>query len=95
MTGTNPAFVRGLAGTVACVAIAGLVGCASGPAAQRDAAVRSNPTPEMETLSQRLVDVENMQAVAVDENLRMANEDLNRFFLLDRPSRLSRWRMPH
>ena len=44
---------------------------------------------------QRLIDVDNMQAITVDEDLRMANEDINRFFLLDRPSRLARWRMPH
>ena len=92
---TTPTFLRGLMVAFGVATFTGLVGCASGPAAKRDAAVRSNPTPELETLSQRLIDVDNMQAITVDEDLRMANEDINRFFLLDRPSRLARWRMPH
>ena len=90
---TTPVSVRGLLLAVGCLAVAGLGGCGS-TLAQRDAAVRGNPTPELETLSQRPIDVDNRQALTMDENLRMANEDLNHLFLLDRPSRLARWRMP-
>ncbi len=86
---------RGLLAVASFVALAGLVGCASSPAARRDAQVRGNVTPELETLAQRPIDVDNTQAVVWDEDLRMANEDWNRLWLMDRPSRLSRWRMPH
>ena len=91
----SPIPFRGLFIAASCFAVAGLVGCASGPAAKRDAEVRGNVTPELETLSQRPIDVSNTQVVVWDENLRMANEDWNSLWLLDRPSRLSRWRMPH
>jgi len=91
----HPTLPRGLSLAASFVAIAGLVGCASGPAAKRDAQVRSNVTPELETLSQRPIDVSNTQTIVWDENLRMANEDWDSLWLLDRPSRLSRWRMPH
>ena len=77
------------------IAVSGLVGCASSPSARRDAQVRANVTPELETLSQRPIDVSNTQVVTEDENWRMLNEDWNNFWLLDHSSRLSRWRMPH
>jgi hypothetical protein len=77
------------------VLVAGLAGCGGSPSARRDSEVRGNVTPELETLSQRPIDVSNTQTVVWDENLRMANEDWNSLWLLDRPSRLSRWRMPH
>jgi hypothetical protein len=91
----HPTPSRGVFVAVAFVAVAGLVGCSSSPAAKRDAEVRGNVTPELETLSQRPIDVSNTQTVVWDENLRMANEDWDRLWLLDRPSRLSHWRMPH
>ena len=84
-----------LALTAGLIALAGLIGCASGPAAKRDAQVRGNLTPELNTLSARPIDVSNTQTVAIDENLRELNEDWYNFWLMDRASRLSRWRMPH
>lgn len=63
-------------------------------AAGRDAQVRANLTPELKTLAQRPIDVDNRIALTIDENLRMANQDLGRIFLLDRPSRLARERVP-
>jgi hypothetical protein len=75
-------------------ALALLSGCYSNTAAGRDAKVRNNLTPELETLSQREIEVDNRQTLTIDENLRMANEDLNRMWLLDRPSRLNRIRIP-
>ncbi len=91
----NPANLsRGLL-IAAALCTAGMAACSSSPVSKRDAEVRNNPTPELETLSERPIDVANDQAVTVDENLRMANEDWNRFWLMDRPSRLERWRMPH
>lgn len=68
--------------------------CASNTPSARDAEVRGNLTPELHTLAERPIDVDNRQTLTVDENLRMANEDLNRLLLLDRPSRLARERVP-
>ncbi len=77
------------------VAAVALAGCgSSNTAAARDSKVRGNLTPELMTLSQRPVDVDNRVVLSSDENLRMANEDLIRMWYLDRPSRLSRTRIP-
>lgn len=73
-------------------AIAG--GCSSNSAAGRDAKVRRNLTPELTTLYQRPVDFDNRQVLTFDENLRMINEDWARLWLVDRPSRLARERVP-
>lgn len=51
--------------------------------------IRENPTPDLDTLDQRRVDIDNMIAVTEDENGRMLNADWNRFWLLERPSRLA------
>lgn len=69
-------------------------GCSSNTAAGRDSKVRNNLTPELSTLYQRPIDWDNRETLTVDENLRMANEDLTRMWLLDRPSRLARERVP-
>ncbi len=57
--------------------------------------IRGNVTPDLQTLSQRHVDVDNSLAVTLDTNGRLINEDLGRFWLLDRPSRLTPTPMPH
>jgi ABC-type oligopeptide transport system substrate-binding subunit len=68
-----------------------LVGCASNEDYSTLAAaeIRDNATPELDTLYQRRVDMDNAIAVTNDENGRMFNQDMGRFWLLDRPSRLS------
>jgi hypothetical protein len=71
-----------------------LAGCKSDTAAARDAMVRSNPTPELDTLYQRPIDIDNRLTLTYDENWRMFNEDWGRFWLTDRPSRLTRERVP-
>lgn len=79
------------------VSVAALVlaGCSSSnTAAARDSKVRGNLTPELMTLSQRSIDVDNRVVLSTDENLRMANEDFIRMWFFDRPSRLSRTRIP-
>lgn len=65
-----------------------LGGCVNGDTAQARR-IRRNPTPELETLYQREVDVANRLALTFDENLRMFKQDLGRAFYTDRPSRLS------
>ncbi len=67
-------------------------GCGSDSQVSR---IRSNPTPELDTLSQRPDDIDNRIAITNDTNLRMFNYDLGRFFLLDRPSRLSNYSPPY
>jgi hypothetical protein len=57
--------------------------------------IRSNPSPNISTLSQRPQDVSNAMTVTFDEDLRMFNEDLGRAFYTDRPSRLTKEPMPH
>lgn len=52
--------------------------------------LKLDPTPELATLYQTHVDTQNSYALMSNENLRMLNQDLLRFFYLDRPSRLTR-----
>ncbi len=68
-------------------AAAGLAGCSSQDS--RLAAYRMNPTPELDTLSQRHDDIDNRLTVTNDTNFRQLNEDIGKALLLDRPSRLS------
>ncbi len=65
-----------------------LVGCGSSGdySDQLAADVRSNPTPELDTLYQRHQDIENSISLTTDENWRMFTQDMGRFWLLDRPS---------
>lgn len=60
----------------------------------RHARISRNPTPELVTLYQRPVDVQNALTVTFDENARMITQDLGRFFYTNRPSRLTREPMP-
>lgn len=52
--------------------------------------VRSDPSPNLDTLSQRPEDMDNAIVYTFDENGRMFWEDLGRVWFTDRPSRLSR-----
>ena len=52
--------------------------------------VREDPSPNVDTLSKRGVDIDNATVVTFDENGRMFWEDLGRLMLFDRPSRLNR-----
>lgn len=81
-----------MVGGVVCVAAAlAVVGCAGKPKTSAQAAsyIRSNPTPELDTLYQRPVDVKNALAVTDDTNGRMILQDLGRAMYTDRPSRLT------
>ncbi|MCG3123033.1 MAG: hypothetical protein GIKADHBN_01441 [Phycisphaerales bacterium] len=72
------------------VAVAALGGCKSQDYSYEAAEeIRGNATPELDTLYQRRVDMDNAVALTMDENGRMFNQDMGRFWLLDRPSRLS------
>ncbi len=81
--------VRGFLG-FAGLAMLAAGGCASSDYSYDAAAeIRADATPELDTLYQRRVDMDNTIAVTMDENGRMFNEDMGRFWLLDHPSRLS------
>lgn len=55
----------------------------------RDALIRATLTPELMTLHQRPVDVDNQFAIMANENWRMLWGDLARATYTDRPSRLT------
>jgi len=76
--------------------IAGLAGGAMllGGCSRADS-YRWNPTPEIQTLHQTKDEVDNRIAVTNDTNFRNLNEDIGRFFLLDRPLRLSNRPIPY
>jgi hypothetical protein len=57
--------------------------------------VRHNLTPELSTLSDRPVDVDNTWALTCDENWRMLVSDFQRGALIDRPQRLTPEPIPH
>jgi hypothetical protein len=57
--------------------------------------VRHNLTPELSTMSDRPVDVDNTWALTCDENWRMFVSDFQRGALIDRPSRLTPEPIPH
>ena len=89
-------YLRATSLVSACAVAALLTGCgSSNTASGRDSEVRNNLTPELHTLAGRPIDDDNMFVLTCDENLRMANQDLGRLLLFDRPSRLTRERIPH
>jgi hypothetical protein len=81
---------------VSSLALAGvaLTGCSSGNAS-RKAEFRSNPTPELLTLSETRDQVDNQLTITNDTNMRMISEDFGRFWLMDRPSRMNRRSIPY
>tara|TARA_R110000737_G_scaffold2923_18_gene10269 strand:+ start:437598 stop:437879 length:282 start_codon:yes stop_codon:yes gene_type:complete len=50
--------------------------------------IRSNPSPAMHTLARRASDRANTHAYVIDTNIRAMNNDFDRVFHLNRPSRL-------
>ncbi len=73
---------------VSAFAFGACVGGCSGSSASYSG-IKSNLTPELDTLWQRPTDVDNDLVLMDDENWRMFREDLGRAFYTDRPSRLS------
>jgi len=82
------------AACVLAATLGGLVaGCSSrstaGVSERQARQIRGNLTPQMDTLSQRWVDVDNSWALMVNENMRMMREDWRRTMYIDRASRLT------
>jgi len=75
---------------VAAVSALALVGCESSETAEiSHSEITSDLTPELMTLNQRPVDVDDTRAVTFNSNWRAMWGDINRALLLDRPSRLA------
>lgn len=72
---------------------AAAIGCSSQQT--RVAGYRANPSPSEDTAAQSHDAIDNSLTVNVDTNFRLMNEDIGRFFLLDRPSRLSPRSIPY
>ena len=86
---------RRLVAVLAAAAAGALVGCSTGDY-NEDLAneVRGDLSPELETMYERPTDIKNREALEIDENLRLLNEDLARIFLMDRSSLLADHPMP-
>jgi len=84
-------FTRQSSATLALLAAAaGLVGCASDSSSDTSyGAIVGDLTPELQTTTERPVDVDRNMAVAKNQNWRMMWDDLGRIFYTDHPSRLS------
>lgn len=87
---TSTASRRLIVAAVLASGLAGVAGCASSQYDQ----VKADPTPNLDTLYQRPEDVDNAMVVTFNENERMFWQDLGRFWLTDRPSRLTREPIP-
>jgi ABC-type uncharacterized transport system auxiliary subunit len=83
---STPLLKAGL--LLAALGVVVLGGCDS--SGGRKHAYRLNPTPELDTQAQRRDDIDNQLTLTNDTNLRILNEDVGRFWLLDRPSRMSK-----
>ena len=69
--------------------VVAVTGCAPDPNDVSFDALKKDLTPHILGLTERDVDVERNMAVIGNQNMRMVWGDLGRFFLFDRPSRLS------
>jgi len=76
--------------TVLAVLAAALAGCHSNKAEPTTfGSVSWNPTPDVQTLDERPIDIDAHIAAANDHDLRNFSHDLGRVFYTDHPSRLS------
>jgi len=86
--------IKNMSGLVVlAVGAVALGGCATQDATHNR--VVHNLTPEMLSLNQRPVDAQNMTSLTWNADNRMLWNDLSRAALTDRPSRLSRYPVPH
>lgn len=69
------------------ISVMGVGGCSKVDG--RAASFRGNPTPELDTASQRHDDIDNKLTITNDTNFRIFTEELGRALLLDNPSRMT------
>ncbi len=84
----NAATVRFAPGVFAAAALALVAGCAS-ESRQQLADIRSDPTPELVTMTQRQDDVDNELTMQFNTDLRGLKRDLGVLLNLQGASRLS------
>jgi hypothetical protein len=85
----------GITVSLAVLAMGALLGaCETRESWQAASDYRWNPSPELDTLCERRVDMDNQVAITSDENWRQFNADLGVWILADRPSRLSIYPVP-
>lgn len=65
----------------------GLGGCGSGSAQHNDILLDPSPVEAAEVM--RGVDLDNQTSYTIDTNMRTLRSDMQRLWLLDRPSRLN------
>ena len=75
------------------LALALVGGCATENS--RHSAVVGDLTPELLTVNRRPVDAQNMTSLTWNTDNRLLWDDLSRGALTDRPSRLSKYPVPH
>ncbi len=83
-------FQKSFVKQVAMVSVMGLglmafTGCGSA----NKHSLRLNPSPELTTRGQTWQDIHNENAITANQDIRSAHQDIRRFLLLDRPSRLN------
>ena len=84
---------RFVCAAVALVVASGLVGCSATDNSPEG--IRDNLTPDLQTTTDRPVDIGNRVSITYDENIRRMWEDFQRAALVDRPSMLSRFPTPY
>lgn len=67
------------------------VGCNAPYSSTTHRAFVNNPSPTLDGMADRSVDIDNRIAITTDTNLRIMQEDLLSFGLLDRPRRSTRY----
>lgn len=94
MTRTRP--TRRIAMLLGAAGAATLVGCGSSAQhAGSSDSFRANPSPAMHGLGQRYDDRANRLARSLDTNFRAFHDDWDKFWLVDRPSRLNIYVKPY
>lgn len=79
--------------SIACLsALASLLGCSDGG---RLWSYRNNPTPDMNTLGLTIEEEKNRDVMTWETNGRALNDDGARFWMNDRPSRLTPRQIPY
>lgn len=87
--------VRRIAALVVGAAGLSVAGGCAGTAGRQHAAISHDATPDLITLDKRPIDDSNMVTVTWNANWRESWDDWNKIWLLDRPSRLTQYPMPH
>lgn len=84
-----------LAASLAAAAGLSLLGGCSSMGGKQHASISDDATPSLITLDQRPIDVSNTTTISWNTNWREHWNDWDKIWLLDRPSRLTQFPIPH